>query len=75
VEEPKFIISNNQTVVFAVAGETYSIGTSHPHYSEIVDAIKAQDWVSILPMVPDLPDKMRIHIGIYLDTFGLDGAL
>lgn len=75
MEEPKFIISDSGVVIFSVGGDTHSVGTGHKNHQQVLEAVRAKKWFNILPLVPDLPKKMRIYIGIYLDTFELDGPL
>jgi hypothetical protein len=75
VEEPKFLISDGGIVIFSVAGETHSVGPGHEYHKRILEAVKADRWVEILPLVPELPKKMKVHIGIYMDHFDLGGAL
>jgi len=75
VEEPKFLISDLGIVIFSVAGETFQVGPGHQYHQTILEAVKNDKWAEILPLVPELPKKMKVHIGIYLDTFDLGGAL
>lgn len=55
-----YIILNNSLVV-VTGGKQYTLESTHPSYSKVIDAIKAGDW----DIIPDLAD-----VGKYINRAG-----
>lgn len=75
MEEPKFVISDSGIIIFSTGAQTHMIGPEHPNHSEIMVYLKKRRWITVMELAPEMPDEMKRHIAVYLDTFDLDGAL
>ena len=58
-----YIITGTGKISAFVCGKAFTVGTDHPNYSKILDAIKSADWTSFIKLV-----DVTTSLNSYFDT-------